>query len=59
MIFKCRRCNSRNYRIEDRGKAIGIYCDDCHEWNGWINRKKAEKLIEEQKNKNSFIKEDI
>lgn len=35
-MFKCKKCESGNYKLIEKGTATGLYCADCGFWHKWV-----------------------
>lgn len=38
-MYACKKCGSVNLRLENKGTAIGLYCNDCNSWIKWVSKK--------------------
>lgn len=36
---QCKKCGSVNLRLENKGNAIGLYCNSCNSWIKWVSKK--------------------
>jgi hypothetical protein len=40
----CKRCDSTEYHMEQRGRQYGLYCENGH-WQKWISKKERDKYM--------------
>ena len=45
-MYKCKKCESTNLRIEDRGEQKALVCNDCDKWIKWVGKHEFYKAIE-------------
>lgn len=50
----CKKCDSDNVMIDNKGSQNGLYCKDCGSWIKWISKKDLNDTIEYINNKNTI-----
>lgn len=57
-MYACKKCGSLNLRLENKGTAIGLYCNDCNSWIKWVSKKELtqvqNEIVKNTKELNSF-----
>lgn len=57
-MYVCKKCGSVNLRLENKGTAIGLYCNDCNSWIKWVSKKELtqvqNEIVKNTKELNSF-----
>lgn len=53
---QCKKCGGVNLRLENKGNAIGLYCNSCNSWIKWVSKKELTQIQNEiEKNiKNTY-----
>lgn len=46
-MYACKKCGSVNLRLENKGTAIGLYCNDCNSWIKWVSKKELTQVQNE------------
>lgn len=46
-MYVCKKCGSVNLRLENKGTAIGLYCNDCNSWIKWVSKKELTQVQNE------------
>lgn len=46
-MYACKKCGSVNLRLENKGTAIGLYCNDCNSWIKWVSKKELAQVQNE------------
>lgn len=46
-MYACKKCGSVNLRLENKGIAIGLYCNDCNSWIKWVSKKELAQVQNE------------
>lgn len=46
-MYTCKKCGSVNLRLEERGTATGLYCNDCNSWIKWVSKKELTQVQNE------------
>lgn len=46
-MYACKKCGSVNLRLENKGTATGLYCNDCNSWIKWISKKELTQVQNE------------
>lgn len=46
-MYACKKCGSLNLRLENKGTAIGLYCNDCNSWIKWVSKKELTQVQNE------------
>lgn len=46
-MYACKKCGSVNLRLENKGIAIGLYCNDCNSWIKWVSKKELTQVQNE------------
>lgn len=44
MDIICRKCGNSNFYMQQKGAAIGLYCDTCGAWQKWVGKKEVQIL---------------
>lgn len=37
--FLCKKCSGTSFYLQQKGNAIGMYCDTCGSWSKWVGKK--------------------
>ena len=37
--MECRKCNSKNLFLKEKGSQTGLYCSECGAWQKWVPKK--------------------
>lgn len=55
-MHQCKKCGSVNLRLENKGTAMGLYCNSCNSWIKWVSKKELTQVQNEiEKNiKNTY-----
>lgn len=46
-MYVCKKCGSVNLRLENKGTATGLYCNDCNSWIKWVSKKELAQVQNE------------
>lgn len=46
-MYVCKKCGSVNLRLENKGTATGLYCNDCNSWIKWVSKKELTQVQNE------------
>lgn len=46
-MYACKKCGSLNLRLENKGTATGLYCNDCNSWIKWVSKKELTQVQNE------------
>lgn len=46
-MYACKKCGSVNLRLENKGTATGLYCNDCNSWIKWVSKKELTQVQNE------------
>lgn len=57
-MYSCKNCSSTNLRLEGKGTAIGLYCNDCNSWIKWVSKKELGQVKNEIEQNIKDTKED-
>lgn len=57
--FKCKKCGSESYMLQQKGTSTGLYCAKCGFWHKWLGKQELRVYKAQELSITKPTKEDI